>query len=153
MGATTIWERWDGEKTDSTFQDPGMNSFNHYAYGAIGDWMYRVSAGIETMGPGYKHIIIQPHPTNKLSFSKASFESSYGTIASGWEKKDGKVIIKVKIPANTTATIILPSTSQEKVTEGGKALSQNVYLKDIKAIENKITMQAGSGEYVFEIVE
>ena len=153
MGATTIWERWDGEKTDSTFQDPGMNSFNHYAYGAIGDWMYRVSAGIETMGPGYKHIIIQPHPTNKLSFSKASFESSYGTIASGWEKKGGKVIIKVKIPANTTATIILPSTSQEKVTEGGKALSQNVYLKDIKAIENKITMQAGSGEYVFEIVE
>ena len=66
MGATTIWERWDGEKTDSTFQDPGMNSFNHYAYGAIGDWMYRVSAGIETMGPGYKHIIIQPHPTKKL---------------------------------------------------------------------------------------
>ena len=54
MGATTIWERWDGQKTDSTFQDAGMNSFNHYAYGAIGDWMYRVSAGIETRTPGYK---------------------------------------------------------------------------------------------------
>ena len=52
MGATTIWERWDGQKTDSTFQDAGMNSFNHYAYGAIGDWMYRVSAGIETKGAG-----------------------------------------------------------------------------------------------------
>ena len=90
MGATTIWERWDGEKTDSTFQDPGMNSFNHYAYGAIGDWMYRVSAGIETMGPGYKHVIIQPHPTTKLTYSKASFEGPYGTIASGWENKNGK---------------------------------------------------------------
>ena len=51
MGATTIWERWDGQKPDSTFQDPGMNSFNHYAYGAIGDWMYRVSAGLEAASP------------------------------------------------------------------------------------------------------
>jgi alpha-L-rhamnosidase len=153
MGATTIWERWDGEKTDSTFEDPGMNSFNHYAYGAIGDWMYRVSAGIETMGPGYKHIIIQPHPTNKLAYSRASFESSYGTIASGWEKKDGKVIIKVKVPVNTSAIIILPATGQDKVTEGGKALSQNIYLKDIKTADKKLTMQAGSGEYTFEIAE
>ena len=153
MGATTIWERWDGEKTDSTFEDPGMNSFNHYAYGAIGDWMYRVSAGIETMGPGYKHIIIQPHPAKKLTYSRASFESSYGTIGSGWEKKDGKVIIKVRIPANTSATIILPATVQDKVTEGGKPLSQNIYLKDIKLADNKLTMQAGSGEYSFEIAE
>lgn len=153
MGATTIWERWDGEKTDSTFQDPGMNSFNHYAYGAIGDWMYRVSAGIETMGPGYKHVIIQPHPTTKLTYSKATFESSYGTIASGWERKDGKVIIKVKIPANSSATIILPASGLNKVTESGKQLSQNIYLKDIKASDNKVTLQTGSGEYSFEIVE
>ena len=153
MGATTIWERWDGEKTDSTFQDPGMNSFNHYAYGAIGDWMYRVSAGIETMGPGYRHIIIQPHPTKKLTFSRASFESSYGTIASGWERKEGKILIKVRIPANTTATIILPAASQDKVMESGKTLPQNVYLKDFKVADNKVTMQAGSGDYTFEIVE
>jgi alpha-L-rhamnosidase len=153
MGATTIWERWDGEKTDSTFQDPGMNSFNHYAYGAIGDWMYRVSAGIETMGPGYKHIVIQPHPTQKLEYSKASFESSYGTISSGWEKKDGKVIVKVSIPVNTTATIILPATTQEKVTESGNPLSQNAYLKDIKEADQNIMMQTGSGEYSFEIAE
>ena len=69
MGATTIWERWDGQKTDSTFQDPGMNSFNHYAYGAIGDWMYRVSAGIETKGPGYKTSCnpASPHEKARLS--------------------------------------------------------------------------------------
>jgi alpha-L-rhamnosidase len=153
MGATTIWERWDGEKTDSTFQDAGMNSFNHYAYGAIGDWMYRVSAGIETMGPGYKNIIVQPHPSKKLTFSRASFESSYGTIASGWERKEGKIIIKVTIPANTSATIILPTGNQDKVTEGGKALSLNIYLKDIKGSDNKLTLQAGSGDYNFEIAE
>jgi alpha-L-rhamnosidase len=153
MGATTIWERWDGQKTDSTFQDPGMNSFNHYAYGAIGDWMYRVSAGIETMGPGYKHIVIQPHPTKKLTFSIASFESSYGTITSGWERKGGKVIFSVLIPANTKATIILPAASADKVTEGGKLLDQNQNLSDVKTAENNLIMQAGSGEYVFEIPE
>jgi alpha-L-rhamnosidase len=153
MGATTIWERWDGEKNDSTFQDPGMNSFNHYAYGSIGDWMYRVSAGIETMGPGYRHIIIQPHPTDKMDYSKASFESPYGTIASGWERKDGKVKVKVIIPANTMATIILPVTSANKVTESGMPLTQNIYLKDIKSAESKLIMQAGSGEYNFEIME
>jgi alpha-L-rhamnosidase len=153
MGATTIWERWDGEKTDSTFQDAGMNSFNHYAYGAIGDWMYRVSSGIEIKAPGYKYILIQPHPSDKLTYSRASFESSYGIIASGWERKEGKIIIKVKIPANTSATIILPTGSQDKVTEAGKALSQNIFLKDIKTFDNKLTMQSGSGEYTFEIVE
>jgi alpha-L-rhamnosidase len=130
-----------------------MNSFNHYAYGAIGDWMYRVSAGIETMGPGYRHVIIQPHPTKKLTFSRASFESSYGTIASGWERKEGKIIFKIRIPANTSATIILPAASQDKVLESGKPLSQNVYLKDIKVADNKLTILAGSGEYTFEIVE
>ena len=153
MGATTIWERWDGEKTDSTFQDPGMNSFNHYAYGAIGDWMYRVSAGIETMGPGYKHIIIQPHPSKKLTYSKASFESSYGTIASGWERKDGKVIINVMIPVNTSATLILPASGQNKVTVDGKPLSENPDLKDIKFSDNKLSLQTGSGEYTFEIAD
>jgi len=152
MGATTIWERWDGEKTDSTFQDAGMNSFNHYAYGAIGDWMYRVSAGIETMGAGYKHIVIQPHPTEKLTYSNASFESSYGTIVSGWERKDEKIIIKVSIPANTYATIVLPTISQDKVTEGGKPLSGNIFIRDIIVAGNKLTMQACSGEYIFEIL-
>ena len=105
------------------------------------------------MGPGYKHIIIQPHPTKKLAYSRASFESSYGTIASGWEKKDGKIIVKVRIPVNTTATIILPAVSQDKVTGDGKALSLNIYLKDIKSADNKVTMEAGSGEYTFEITE
>ena len=119
MGATTIWERWDGQKTDSTFQDAGMNSFNHYAYGAIGDWMYRVSAGIEASKPGYKEITIQPNPSKKLNFSKASFESLYGTISSGWERKDGKVIVTVRIPANTRALILLPCGDHSKITDPG----------------------------------
>ena len=153
MGATTIWERWDGQKTDSTFQDPVMNSFNHYAYGAIGDWMYRVSAGIETMGPGYKHLVIQPHPTKKLTYSKASFESSYGTVASGWERKGTKIIVSVKIPANTIATIMLPVNSESKVTENGKSIRGNKNFADIRTADNKLLIEAGSGVYVFEYAE
>ena len=72
MGATTIWERWDGQKPDSSFQTPGMNSFNHYAYGAIGDWMYRNITGLDTYddGAGYKKIIIRPHPGGNLEYAR-----------------------------------------------------------------------------------
>jgi len=153
MGATTIWERWDGQKTDSTFQDAGMNSFNHYAYGAIGDWMYRVSAGLETLEPGYRHLLIQPNPTEKLEYSRASFESPYGTAESGWERKEGKVAVKVRIPANARATIILPAHSVDVVTESGRSLSMNEGLSDLRVAGGKVTMEAGSGEYLFEYSE
>jgi alpha-L-rhamnosidase len=153
MGATTIWERWDGQKTDSTFQDAGMNSFNHYAYGAIGDWMYRVSAGIETMTPGYKHLLIQPHPTAKLEYSRASFESQYGTVASGWERKGEKIIIKVQVPVNSKATLLLPAKRAEQITESGKPLSLNKNFSEIKAIDSVIKLETGSGSYLFEIEE
>jgi alpha-L-rhamnosidase len=153
MGATTIWERWDGQKTDSTFQDPGMNSFNHYAYGAIGDWMYRVSAGIETSDPGYKHLIIQPHPSKKLSYSKASFESAYGTVASGWERKGNNIIVTVKIPSNTTAKIILPAGSESNVTESGKKLADNKIFSSVKSEGQKVLIETGSGNYTFKYTE
>jgi alpha-L-rhamnosidase len=153
MGATTIWERWDGQKTDSTFQDPGMNSFNHYAYGAIGDWMYRVSAGLEIIGAGYKHILIQPHPTGKLTYSKARFKSSYGDIASGWERKENKIVITVSIPANTHATIVLQTSSPSGISEKGKPLAENIAITDIRKTGNKVEFEAGSGDYVFEYTE
>src|SRR5881227_237695 len=103
-GATTIWERWDGIKPDGSFQDPGMNSFNHYAYGAIGEWMYRVVAGIELdeSHPGYKHILIQPQPGGGLTFANASVESLYGRVASGWKIADGKLTVTIQVPPNTT---------------------------------------------------
>jgi alpha-L-rhamnosidase len=153
MGATTIWERWDGQKTDSTFQDPGMNSFNHYAYGAIGDWMYRVSAGIETEDPGYRHLILQPHPTARLTFAKANFESPYGKVESGWEKRDSKIIVKVTIPANASATITLPTDDASRVTSGGATLGADKDLHGVKTEGNKVIIEAGSGSYTFEYPE
>jgi alpha-L-rhamnosidase len=115
--------------------------------------MYRVSAGIETRDPGYKHLIIQPHPTEKLSYSKATFESSYGTVASGWERKDNKIILSVKIPANSTATIILPVDQASKVSSDGKALAENTAFSSIKTDNKKLLIEAGSGNYTLEFPE
>jgi len=156
MGATTIWERWDGQKTDSTFQDAGMNSFNHYAYGAIGDWMYRSSAGIDNGKPGYKEIVVYPYITKKLDFSRASFESPYGTISSGWERKDGKIILRVVFPPNTSARIFLPTGDLSKVNlreEATKKPQTAIPVFTHNKKENRIEASAGSGEYVFEISE
>jgi alpha-L-rhamnosidase len=148
MGATTIWERWDGQKTDSSFQDKGMNSFNHYAYGAIGDWMYRVITGIEIGKPGYKHILIQPKPDKRLTYAKASFESSYGLIASGWEIKEGKMSLHISIPANTTATIVLPAADINQVTGNGKPLSAGFSTNKQNGAD--VVIETGSGDYTFE---
>jgi alpha-L-rhamnosidase len=151
QGATTIWERWDGQKPDGSFQDVGMNSFNHYAYGAIGDWMYRVVAGIELdeAAPGYKHILIQPRPGGGLTHASASVKSVYGLVASGWEIADGKLTLKVEVPANTTATVRLPNAKLEEVSEGGKPLAGRTDISKARQAEDAVALDVGSGKYVF----
>jgi alpha-L-rhamnosidase len=151
MGATTIWERWDGQKPDSTFQTPGMNSFNHYAYGAIGDWMYRVMAGIDTeeAAPGYKKIVIRPQLTEKLSSAAAELQTYYGKVGSQWQRDNGKLQFNVVIPPNTTATVYIPAKSAEDIREGGRALQAS---KDIKVKGNEggyVVAELGSGKYSF----
>jgi len=104
MGATTMWERWDGIGQDGSVQ---ATSYNHYAYGAVGDWLYRVVAGIDTDGPGYKKIIIHPHPGGGLTWVNASYKCSYGKIVSNWKVTGDKTYLDVQIPPKTTATIYL----------------------------------------------
>jgi alpha-L-rhamnosidase len=151
-GATTIWERWDGLKPDGTFQDKGMNSFNHYAYGAIGDWLYRVVAGldIDEQNPGYKHIIIQPHPGGGLTYAKASHESMYGPVESSWRLADQKMIVNVEIPPNTTATVRLLKTKLSNVKESGKSLENSEAITDIHQDGDAVVIHIGSGRYSFE---
>jgi alpha-L-rhamnosidase len=150
MGATTIWERWDGQKPDSTFQTPGMNSFNHYAYGAIGDWMYQAVAGLRLGAPGYKHIHIEPHLTDKLTFAKASYASNYGEIASGWERSGSKITLRVTVPPNTTATLRLPRADANEVRENGVALGNALGIKAAAVKNNLLELEVGSGKYSFE---
>jgi alpha-L-rhamnosidase len=150
MGATTIWERWDGQKTDGTYQDPGMNSFNHYAYGAIGDWMYQVSAGIQAGKPGYKEIVIVPHPTDSLQYVRATYESNYGKIGASWERVGEKIVLKVTIPANTTATIRFLGAEPESIRENGKSLTEADGLKKLPLKGDDVEVKSGSGFYLFE---
>ncbi len=113
-GATTIWERWDGIKPDGSFQLVKMNSFNHYAYGAIGDWIYSTITGIkhDENAPGYKHIIIQPQPHKGLIYASAYYDSLYGRIASSWKLGEETISISITIPPNTKATVKLPQKDE-----------------------------------------
>lgn len=152
MGATTIWERWDGIKPDGSFQDPGMNSFNHYAYGAIGNWLYRVVAGIEIdpENPGYKHFIIQSRPSGGITSASANHHSMYGAIESSWKMEHGKFHLSVTIPPNTTATIILPDAQLDQMTESGKPIKKATGIINYVQEENAAKIQARSGRYLFD---
>ncbi|HDR68480.1 MAG TPA: alpha-L-rhamnosidase, partial [Bacteroidaceae bacterium] len=127
MGATTIWERWDGIKPDSTFQDAGMNSFNHYAYGAIGQWIYENIAGIQISEdhPGYKKIVIKPILTKQLTYAAGNHQSPYGTISSRWELSDNQLVFKISLPVNTSATLYIPASEPDHVNESGQSLKDS----------------------------
>ena len=153
MGATTIWERWNGIRTDGSFEPASMNSFNHYAYGAIGDWMYRVMVGIDTYvdGPGYQHIKIEPHIGGNFTFASASLKTYYGTVSSGWKLNGGSILIDVVIPPNAHATVILPASSRNEITENGKALTEDIKTVASDHTAKSIQLEIGSGKYQFEV--
>lgn len=119
-GATTMWEHWGSLRPDGTFSDPSMNSFNHYAYGAVGNWMYQNIAGLKPDGakPGFKHFFIEPQPGGGLTSAKADYDSVYGKIVSEWEIKGDVFNLHVKIPVNTTATVSIPAGNQWAIMEG-----------------------------------
>jgi alpha-L-rhamnosidase len=151
-GATTIWERWDGIKPDGSFQNKGMNSFNHYAYGAIGEWLYRVVAGIEIdeHNPGYKHIIIQPHPGGGLTHARARLDSMYGPIESGWCLGQNVMKVDIEVPPNTTATVRLPAVKIDEVTEGDEQFKEVEGITDSYQDEDTAVICVGSGRYSFK---
>jgi alpha-L-rhamnosidase len=152
MGATTIWERWDGIKTDSTFQVVSMNSLNHYAYGAIGDWMYRNITGLREAAPGYKKIIIQPHIGGDLTWASADLDTYYGKVSSHWKSENGILQMDIEIPANTTAQIYIPADSVNNINESGRSI---LSVKDIKVIGESngfIIVESGSGKFSFSIL-
>jgi alpha-L-rhamnosidase len=146
QGATTIWEHWDGIRPDGTMWSPDMNSFNHYAYGAVDEWIFRVLGGLETDEnlPGFKHSIINPHIGGGLEFARTTYLTSYGPIATDWRQRDKHVELNVTVPANTTAQIILDQAAAVEAADGllfkndaghisalaGSGTYQIVYIKD-----------------------
>jgi alpha-L-rhamnosidase len=150
-GATTIWERWDGEKPDSTFEDPGMNSFNHYAYGAVGDWMYRVLAGLNSDPdqPGYKHILVEPHPGGGLTYAKATLITPYGEASSGWRLEGNTLLITAQVPPNTYATVRLPRANLSDVRESGVSVSSARGVHRAAQAQDDVLVEIGSGKFEF----
>jgi alpha-L-rhamnosidase len=150
-GATTIWERWDGWTPEKGFQDPGMNSFNHYALGSCGQWLFDTVAGIglDPQEPGFRHIILHPRVGGGLSWASATFRSIRGPIASAWRLKDGVVTLEVTIPANTTATLYVPAAEAGAVTESGKPAATAEGVKFLRAEQGEAVFEIGSGSYTF----
>lgn len=145
MGATTVWEHLDGMKPDGTMWSPDMNSFNHYAYGAIGEWMIRVAAGLEIdeKKPGYKHAVIYPRLGGGLDYLKAEYRSVYGEVKSFWEDKGDTAVLHVSVPANTTATICLDGAKEVKDSDG----------LSFAAVDGVVQAEAGSGDYTVAFVK
>lgn len=150
-GATSIWERWDGIRPDGSFEPASMNSFNHYAYGAIGDWLYREMIGIDNdeQSIGYKKIRIKPHISDIFSFANANYETRYGMVCAGWKIENGTLTITAEIPANCTASIYIPTANWDDVSENGKPLSTIKGIQNGGVEGNYLILNVGSGKYAF----
>ncbi|MGD9101555.1 MAG: glycoside hydrolase family 78 protein [Anaerolineae bacterium] len=155
QGATTIWERWDGWRHDEGFQDPKMNSFNHYAYGSVGAWLYAVVAGIDVdpERPGYKHVILRPRPGGDLTHARATLDSMHGRIVSDWRIKDGAFHWRVTVPPNTTATVYVPADESAQVVEGQTPAQQAAGVTAIRREPEAAVYEVESGSYHFVVTE
>ena len=147
-GATTMWERWNGNQM---LGDPSMNSFNHYAYGAVGAWLYRYAAGIDedTADPGFHHIVLHPQFSTQLGQASAAYDSPYGPISSNWTDSDGQVSWTVTIPANTTASLVFPA--HRKILVGGKTIQSQQGFTAKRKDSSSAVYRVGSGTYTFAI--
>lgn len=148
MGATTIWERWNSIKPDGTFDESGMNSLNHYAYGSVGDWMYRKVAGLSQLEPGYKKFQVKPMFVKGIEEWGTEFDSVYGKIVANTSCKAGKIHVYVEVPANTTAVIVLPE--KEEVHEVGSGVYDFEYDTETSLAVERFSMDSTLGEIVAE---
>jgi alpha-L-rhamnosidase len=149
QGATSIWERWDGWTPENGFQDAGMNSFAHYSFGAVYQWMVENIGGIHSAAPSYKQILIAPELDDKVSSASIAYRSIRGLIDTDWTVKDGKLLLNVTIPANTTAQVVLPAASADTVTESGHTLDKAAGVSFQRVEGQNVILSVGSGHYAF----
>lgn len=152
-GATTVWERWNSYSRDDGFGPVSMNSFNHYAYGAVMEWMYAYMAGIarDPDHPGFKHFVLQPHldPTGRITQVSAAYESPYGRIKSEWTLDEGGAALSydVQVPANSEATLRLPAASADAVREARTPLAQVTGVRFLGHADGVASYRLPSGSY------
>lgn len=150
-GATTIWERWNSIMPDGSFGDVSMNSFNHYAYGAVGDWMYRRIGGIEASSPGYQSIVVDPQIGGGLTQADTSFKSVYGTYRTAWQKSGSNYSLQVTVPANASATVVLPVGHPLAASESGSPLSEADGVGEVTVDGDTIRVEISAGSYEFVV--
>ena len=161
QGATTMWERWNSYTKANGMGPANMNSFNHYAYGAVADWMYRYMAGIspDTSEPGFHHFILKPHPDDRntllyqqqrITWTDATFHSDYGPIHARWQwEEQGRIIYEVTVPANTTATLYMPCPEGYEVHESGEEIERAEGVALLRYEGGNAILELGSGSYIF----
>ena len=163
QGANSVWERWDSYTKEHGFngnsgnQNAAMNSFSHYSFGAVTEWMFRDLAGIDSRGPGFQHIIIRPGPPSPtsnpdvppISWARARYDSIRGPIVSDWRREPGRFLLTAVIPANTTGTVLLPAKAAASITESGQPLSAAPGVKSVRMENGRAVIEVLSGEYRF----
>jgi alpha-L-rhamnosidase len=163
QGANSVWERWDSYTREHGFngasgnQNASMNSFSHYAFGAVMEWGFRTLAGIETEDSGFKRILIRPHPPtpgsnteqSPVDWVQAHYDSIHGRITSQWRRAEGRFELETTIPPNTTATVFLPARDAGQITESGKALAKVRGVKFLRMDDQRAVLAVDSGSYKF----
>jgi alpha-L-rhamnosidase len=118
MGATTVWERWDAMLPDGTINPGEMTSFNHYALGAVADWMHRTIGGIAPLAAGYRRVLVAPRPGGGLTWARASLETPHGLVAVDWRLEAGELSVSTELPAGVTGVLDLPGRDPVELAPG-----------------------------------
>ncbi|MFF8934557.1 family 78 glycoside hydrolase catalytic domain [Streptomyces paradoxus] len=148
-GGTTMWERWNSIMPDGEFGPVDMNSFNHYAYGAVGDWMFQNIGGLSALEPGYKRSRIAPVPGGSLTRGAGSLHTVHGLLSSRWTDRDGAFTLTVTVPVNTVAEVHVPAGTRDAVTEGGRPADRAKGVRFLRMEDAAAVFQVGSGTYDF----
>ncbi|HUD45336.1 MAG TPA: glycoside hydrolase family 78 protein [Candidatus Baltobacteraceae bacterium] len=150
-GATSIWERWDGWTPERGFQDPGMNSFAHYSFGAVYQWMVENLGGIRSTQPAYKKVVIAPQFDSRVTSADTTYDSIRGLIETHWKWSGNKVRLEISIPANITATVRVPARDQTDVFEDGRPASHAPGVTFVRMDDGSAVFEVGSGTYRFSV--
>ncbi len=147
MGATTIWERWDSMLPDGSVNPGEMTSFNHYALGAVADWLHRTIGGLAPAAPGYRTIEVRPRPGGGITHATARHRTPYGTAECAWRIQDGQIEITVVVPPNTTARVILPGSDAASLEVGAGTHHWSYVYRDPEA-RQPLTIDSSVGELI-----
>lgn len=153
-GSTSIWERWNSyTKDDAENSDLNakMNSFSHYAFGSVAEWMFQHAVGIDTEEAGYRNIIIKPAISKEMDYINGSYKSINGNISSAWNWKGKEVHLNIEIPVNTTAKVYIPTAEINNIKEGNKAISKLTSITILESNDQETILEIGSGTYSFRV--